>query len=153
MRLWHKDLLPYLDNNRIVAQWRELLAIKGTIDKHGTPKSSIVNKVLDYPITHFKCYTMLVCSEMDKRGIKYNMSKLVEVLDWWCTKFKCEDSNLPENLFKDWHNNRYLQQCYFNLQEKYDCGAVPQENFDLIETYVENYFLTVNKLRGNWNAT
>lgn len=153
MRLWHKDLIPLLDDNRLIAQWRELLAIKGTIDKHGFPKSSIVNKVLDYNIDHFKRYTTIVTMELDDRGVKYNRDKYEEIINWECDKFY--DGKLPtaEALFYGWHNARYLQQCYFNLQEKYDCEAIPQENFDLIETYVENYLVTVDELRGNWNAT
>ncbi|PBE36349.1 hypothetical protein BGU20_18325 [Clostridioides difficile] len=33
MRLWHKDLIDVLPKNQLVSQWRELLAIKGSIDK------------------------------------------------------------------------------------------------------------------------
>ncbi|PBH86861.1 pyrimidine dimer DNA glycosylase/endonuclease V, partial [Clostridioides difficile] len=35
MRLWHKDLIDVLPKNQLVSQWRELLAIKGSIDKTG----------------------------------------------------------------------------------------------------------------------
>lgn len=37
-----------------------------------------------------------------------------------------------EELFKDWHNDRYLKQCLLNLQEKYDCGGITQEEWDKI---------------------
>ena len=40
---------------------------------------------------------------------------------------------LPINeLFPEWHNNRYLQQCYYNLEEKYDCGGIAPESFERI---------------------
>ena len=65
MRLWHFRLLPYLDNFHIVAQWRELLAIKGAIDKNGTPKHRLVNMVLDYSIVEFVKYCSLVTLELD----------------------------------------------------------------------------------------
>ena len=50
MRLWHKDLIDVLPKNQLVSQWRELLAIKGSIDKKGTPNHLLVNKVLNYSI-------------------------------------------------------------------------------------------------------
>ena len=137
MRLWHSELLPYLDNNRIVAQWRELLAIKGTIIKHGTPKSSIVNKVLDYNIDHFKAYTKLVVDEMNRRHIRFDIHKYIEVMEWNCDKFNvnCGYSNEP-TLYCGWHNDRYLRQCYYNLEEKYDCGAVPEQTWNRIKLFI-----------------
>ena len=137
MRLWHSELLPYLDNNRIVAQWRELLAIKGTIIKHGTPKSSIVNKVLDYNIMDFKRYTTLVTMELASRGVKYNRDKYWDIMKWECDKFDQTPVNWTEtDLYKGWHNDRYLQQCYYNLEEKYDCGAVPDETWNRIKLFM-----------------
>ena len=38
-----------------------------------------------------------------------------------------------EDLFPGWHNDRYLEQCYFNLEEKYDCGSVAQEWFEKVQ--------------------
>ena len=38
-----------------------------------------------------------------------------------------------EDLFPGWHNDRYLEQCYFNLEEKYDCGGVAQEWFEKVQ--------------------
>lgn len=32
-----------------------------------------------------------------------------------------------------WHNDRYLIQCYYNLQEKYDCGAISPDKFQMVE--------------------
>ena len=37
-------------------------------------------------------------------------------LDWF---------NPDTDIFKDWHNDRYLTQCYYNLQEKWDRGGIP----------------------------
>ena len=48
MRLWHKDLIDVLPNQQLVAQWRELSAIAGAIQKHGTPNHLLVNFVY-YP--------------------------------------------------------------------------------------------------------
>lgn len=32
-------------------------------------------------------------------------------------------------------NNRYLTQCFFNLQEKYDCGGITDEEWGQIEEF------------------
>ena len=55
MRLWHKDLIKALPQQHIVAQWRELSAIAGAIQKSGTPNHILVNFVLDYDYDHFIC--------------------------------------------------------------------------------------------------
>ena len=139
MRLWHKDLLPYLDNFHIVSQYRELLAIKRAIDKNGTPNHRLVNKVLYYSIYEFREYAWLVKVELDKREIKYNIKNMVEILEWESGKFAKPKNPLISELYKDWHNARYLTQCYYNLQEKYDCGIVSKEAWERIDKfYKEN---------------
>jgi hypothetical protein len=37
-------------------------------------------------------------------------------------------------LFSGWHTSRYYQQCYYNLEEKYDCGGLTFEEWDKIAT-------------------
>lgn len=39
MRLWHKDLIPYLPRQQLIAQWRECCAIAGSIAKKRNTKS------------------------------------------------------------------------------------------------------------------
>ena len=36
-------------------------------------------------------------------------------------------------LYEGWHNDRYLAQCYYNLQEKYDCGGITEDEWQKIE--------------------
>ena len=36
---------------------------------------------------------------------------------------------------KEWHNDRYLAQCYYNLQEKYDCGGISEDEWQKIEDF------------------
>lgn len=136
MRLWHYGLLPYLDDFHIVAQWRELLAIKGAIDKNGTPNHRLVNKVLDYNIWDFKNYTAAVVGELEKRHIRYARDKWVEVRDWECDKFN-NNAYFGAKRYMGWHNDRYLTQCYFNLQEKYDCGIVSTSAWAKIDAYYQ----------------
>lgn len=40
------------------------------------------------------------------------------------------------NIFADWHNDRYLSQCFYNLQEKYDCGGINETEYGLIKRKV-----------------
>ena len=132
MRLWHYKLLPCLDDFHIVAQWRELLAIKGAIDKNGTPNHRLVNKVLKYSIVHFKKYCMLVVDELKKRDIKHSQSKRLEMWNWHCNIFP-KDLNEDRELYDGWHNHRYLTQCYYNLEEKHDCGIVSNDAWEKID--------------------
>lgn len=138
MRLWHSKLLPALDDFHIVAQWRELLAIKGAIDKNGTPNHRLVNKVLDFPLTDFKWYVTLVTSELKRRNIRYDSKKRLEIYNWHCDKFDCSfppkyEWSKDDYPYMDWHNDRYLRQCYYNLEEKHDCGIVSDSAFEKIK--------------------
>lgn len=137
MRLWHYKLLPCLDNFHIVAQYRELLAIKGAIDKNGTPNHRLVNKVLDYPITEFKKYFAWVVYELKKRNIKYNHKKVLEVDNWHSDAFSNNINRFYKHPYECWHNDRYLRQCYYNLEEKYDCGIVSEDAFKKIKQVCE----------------
>ena len=131
MRLWDFRLLPFLDDFHIVAQWRELLAIKGAIDKNGTPNHRLVNKVLDYSIIEFVKYCSLVTQELDKRNIRYDKNKYTDIVCWKCDKF----GTTMGAIYDGWHNNRYLTQCYYNLQEKYDCGIVSKRAWQQIDEF------------------
>jgi uncharacterized protein (TIGR02328 family) len=133
MRLWHKDLITALPREQLVAQWRELSAIAGNLNTKGTPNHILVNKVCDYPRDHFISYAFWVRQEMTRRGYR-TMDSVWDKI--YCTREVDygELQILPiEDLFPDWHNDRYLEQCYFNLEEKYDCGGVAQEWFEKIQ--------------------
>ena len=133
MRLWHKDLLKVLPREQLVAQWRELSAIAGNLNTKGTPNHILVNKILNYPREHFISYALYVRQEMTRRGYR-TMDSVWDKI--YCTREidYGEIEILPiEDLFPGWHNDRYLEQCYFNLEEKYDCGGVAQEWFEKVQ--------------------
>lgn len=123
IRLWHKDLIPYLPKNQLLGQWRECCCIAKNIANNGTPNHILVNKIMDYPIEHFIVYTTLVKQEMQKRSYKCDTSRFTKWLKW--DSFKI----LHSEIFKNWHNVRYLRQCLYNLQEKYDCGGISKEEW------------------------
>ena len=131
MRIWHWKLIPALPREQLVAAWRELSAIAGNLSTKGTPNHILVNKVTKYPLNHFISYAYYVREEMTRRGYRTMNS----VWDKICSV--ADDYNiLPiEELFPGWHNDRYLEQCYFNLEEKYDCGGVAREWFEKVQSY------------------
>lgn len=135
MRLWHKDLVPYLPKQQLIAQWRECCAIARSIALNDTPNHILVNRIMEYPIEHFWAYARLVYSEMLDRGYACNFDSFGK----WCDRM----GSMPEHfdistddIFYDWHNDRYYWQCYSNLEEKYDCGGIPQDEWEVIEDEV-----------------
>ena len=131
MRLWHKNLLSVLPRQQLPSQWRECCCIAKNLATNGTPNHILVNKILDYPIEHFCLYGVYVIAEMKKRG--YRVSK--ESQERFFNNLTDEGgTNLSyDELFLGWHNDRYLKQCYYNLQEKADCGGISKEEWDKIE--------------------
>lgn len=143
MRLWHKDLIPYLPRLQLIAQWRECCAICSNWANKGTPNHILVNKVMNYPTVHFMEYTRLVVSEIINRGYKVN----AETQNIFCENFR-KIGNIEETIigatvesviFNDWHNKRYLKQCLMNLQEKYDCGGISEDEWKIIENKFSKY--------------
>lgn len=132
MRLWHKNLIKVLPREQLVAQWREVSAIAGAIIKNGTPNHLLVNKVLNYDFDHFITYSKLIKDEMTARGYRTTSTvwdKIVNLEPSW--------KEIPINkLFSGWQTGRYLKQCYYNLEEKYDCGGISPEDWAKIEKVV-----------------
>ena len=128
MRLWHKKLIPALPRQQLIAQWRECSAIAGAIAKNGTPNHVLVNKVLDYDFDEFITYSSLIRAEMLSRGYKITNTVWNKI-----TSLKSDWKPIStKELFKNWHNQRYLWQCYYNLEEKFDCGMITEEEFSKI---------------------
>ena len=144
MRLWHKDLIPYLPRQQLISQWRECCAIAGSIAKKGTPNHLLVNKVMEFHAFHFWNYCSLIGEEFKKRGYEISEKSFEKFKDNFFKGFEkdfrtlCVSTNTNiafEELFFNWHNERYLKQCLFNLQEKYDCGGIPEEEWKIIENH------------------
>ena len=125
MRLWHRRLIPYLPRQHLIAQWRECCLIARNISLYGTPDHILVNKVINYPDREFNSYTMLVIDEMKKRRYSVDPSRF-----WrWRTTATLSDDPL---IFRGWHNQTYLTQCYYNLEEKHDCGGISDDEWDIL---------------------
>ena len=132
MRLWHWKILPYLPKSQLLSQWRELNSIFKKQDKH-----ILVNYVYVYDYIDLYCYSLRVRNELDDRKIRHNDTKMFSYFEQWLNETTDGEimcfilSNKP--LFQNHHTDRYLVQCFYNLQEKYDRG---QKDFDK-ETYLK----------------
>ena len=138
IRLWHKDLIPYLPKNQLLGQWRECCCIAKNIADNGTPNHILVNKVLNYPAIHFLVYTNMILAEMKNRGYKISEKSYLK----FCENIRCAKPYFNINadllikndkVFPDWHNTRYLRQCLFNLQEKADCNGITIDEWQRIK--------------------
>lgn len=133
MRLWHWELIPYLPNAMLLAQWRELCSIVKRIDEHGTPGHRLVDPIMDYPWWELYLYASKIINELGNRG--YNLERSRPEFEKNIEKIKDKFNNKrPKTafIFMSWHDGRYLNQCYYNLQEKYDRGIITQKEWDEI---------------------
>lgn len=128
MRLWDYRLLKVLPDRFIVSQWRECIAIKRQWEK-GTLKHRLVSYVKDYSKTMFFAYVDIITFEMFNRDIKFNNNLMIEIMEFCKYEKDINYENYPE------HNYRYLKQCYYNLQEKYDRGIISEDEWQRIEDY------------------
>lgn len=142
MRLWHKDMIHYLPQQQLLGQWRELCLIGSLLAKDHTPNHILVNPILDYEPEHFEYYCDLVISEMLSRSFQITEQSLMrlqmDVRAWRIflgveVPFNYIELNwgmqLDGEVFNGWHNKRYLRQCYYNLEEKYDRGGIPEKEW------------------------
>lgn len=141
MRIWHKALIRVLPRQQLISQWRECIAIAKNIELYGLPRHGLVNKVMGYPISHLYLYTDMVVLELLDRGYKVSPVALKKFEDSMRNiDYNYDDVVEESELFKNWHNKDYLIQCYYNLQEKYDCGLINQYDWRRIEATVEELY-------------
>jgi uncharacterized protein (TIGR02328 family) len=133
MRLWHKDLIPVLPREQLVAQWRELSSIAGAIQKNGTPNHVLVNFVLDYDYEHFISYAYNVRLEMTQRGYRTMNSVWDKIIS-----LKPDYKIIAiDDIYSNIMDNRYLTICYYNLLEKYIRGGIREEDWNKIKEVYE----------------
>lgn len=148
MRLWHYKLISCLPTAQLLRQWRECCDIASRWATEGTPRHALVNKVMQYPVSDFIIFCKLVYDEMVYREYfpqEYTVAKLkdnfVMINDCSPTEELREYIDIVWNygeklpysedviIFEGWHNNKYLEQCYYNLEEKHDCGCIPEKEW------------------------
>lgn len=132
MRLWHKDLIPVLPRQQLLSQWRECCGIVANIAEKGLPDHILVNKMMDYPVDNFVIYTDMVIKEINNRGCKISDKALTNYRKNIQKSTYRFNNNRKCSLFCDWHNDIYLRQCLYNLEEKYLCGGISNEEWQRI---------------------
>ena len=135
MRLWHVELIPYLADIHLIAQWRELCAIIKDIAETGTTHHVLINPIMEYDWLDFLLYSKKVVDELEKRGknITKSYTIFMENLEKAKTYFptKATENSIP---YPYWHNDRYLKQCFYNLEEKADRGMITEKEWENIKT-------------------
>ena len=125
MRLWHSKMIRILPREQLVAQWREISACVGSIQKKGNPNHILCNFIMDYDFNHLISYAYYVREEMTRRGYR-TMNNVWEKI----TALKPSYTIIPlEEVFAKKMNNTYLVICWYNLYEKYLCGGIRDEDW------------------------
>ena len=134
MRLWHKSLIESLPREQLVAQWRELSAIAGSIQMKGSPNHILVNKIMNYSFDHFITYAAAIRAEMTRRGYRTMNNvweKIIGINDGTYNRVPFDQ------LYKEWMNKEYLIICYYNLKEKWLCGGISDADWARINSICE----------------
>lgn len=133
MRLWHYKLIPFLPKSQLLAQWRELNSIFKKQDKH-----ILINYIYEYPKDDLYRYTQLVIHEMNVRGYHISSFKNHDNYFKGVNPILALYSYDAHFTFRNHHNERYLKQCFYNLQEKYDRGQkdFSKEQYERLEKFV-----------------
>ena len=147
MRLWHVDLIDVLPRKQLLSQWRECCAIAKSIADKGTPNHILVNKITDYSQIHFIEYTNRVLKELGRRNYLVSEASYLRFVDNLKASKNCfyDGIMINKDIYPEWMNHRYLKQCYYNLQEKYDCGGISEDEWKKI------YGLYMSKREDNYN--
>ena len=136
MRLWSYSMLDVIPRNQILSQLRECVAIAKSIYEVGTPNHILVNPIMNYDLDEFRDYCNLVIQEMVCiRGYKVSeqtINKLEKYIGFNIDYSSVKEIKEGRKLFKDWHNTKYLVQCLYNIEEKYDRGGLTEDEWDRI---------------------
>lgn len=142
MRLWHFKLIPFLPDLQLIAQWRELNSIFKKQDKH-----ILINYVYEYGKEDLMEFSIRIMSEMRRRNISiksiqnyslYFGKEGKKIFDHLCL-LRGQSENNRYNPFPNHHTDRYLLQCFYNLQEKYDRGQkdFSEEQYKKLEEFIK----------------
>ena len=114
MRLWHKNMIPFLPDMQLKGQWRECVLIAKDLQEKGKPNHLLINILEQYPHNDFMTYCWYVYQEMHNRGFVVTMASQQKVF--------YKHYQMQGGIFNGWHNKEYLRVCYSNLYEKYKFG-------------------------------
>ena len=128
MRLWHKNMIPFLPDMQLKGQWRECVLIAKDLQEKGKTNHLLINILEQYPHNDFMTYCWYVFQEMHNRGFAVTMASQQKVF--------YKPYIMQYDIFNGWHNKEYLRVCVCNLFEKYKFGRgksrISQEEWDKI---------------------
>lgn len=127
MRLWDYRLIPILPNAQLKAMRYE---IGDMIIQYPNIKNGLVKYANDYDIKYLYSYFQDVLDEFDKRGINHNKNYDDNIEKIVKAKSHFQFSYL--NLYYEEHNDRYLRQNLYNLEEKAMRGIINKEEWEII---------------------
>lgn len=130
MRLWHYKLIPFLPDLQLVAQWRELNEIY-----QNRPNHILINYVYQWSDDNLHDYSDMVIAELKRRGHSVKLGRY----DKYFADKPYSDIYIKGRPYALIHNNRYLLQNFYNLQEKYDRGqrGFHDEEYRRLEEFVK----------------
>ena len=140
-KICHKDLIKVLPTNILFILYQNLAnyALNPSVPKAVNPykwKLSLFNK------SHYFNYCCEVCNELNNRNLdketKFAIDEFSDdIMNFVSDEEKQIGSSISyEELFDNWHTDRYYDQCYYALQEMYDYDLLTYDEWKLIN---ENY--------------
>ena len=136
MRLWYIDIIKYLPEYQLLGLWRELNSIF-----KNQPSHILINYVYEENPVCLFTYSCDVMNEMSKRNIKIKSTKNMEI---YFLNHGIDPKGIYAIRHFPQHDDRYLRQCFYNLQEKYDRG---QKGFTR-RIYLKLWKFVNDKLKG-----
>jgi hypothetical protein len=150
MRLWHNDLLKYLPDRMIEAQYHTVINIMRQWRDTGIVKDKFVSRVTMYSKYELFKYFMTVFYERSLRNADSIRDKIelkieTDIFDEFCifaevaldnpseTKIRTMYDIHQNSIYRGWFDRGYLRVCMANLYEKYqyvdDKGSISEEEW------------------------
>lgn len=140
MRLWHIDLLKYLPKSQLLSQKREIDLIWKNLAMGVQTNHILINYIWEYVEYEKELYVYYKTLEKEFKSRNYTFRFSKNCFE----SFAFKKNYKP---FANHHNFRYLEQCYFNLEEKFDRK---QKDFDL-ETFRKLKQFYINEKNDFYN--
>ena len=137
-KIWHKDLVPVLPTRILFILYQNLAnyCLNPIVPKSVNPykwKMGLFNK------SHFFNYCCEVYNEITKREMdettKWCIDEYSEVIRQFVSDEEKQigSSITHKELFGSWHDERYLIQCYYTLQEMFDLELISYDEYSKLE--------------------
>lgn len=84
---------------------------------------------MHYPLSDLNKYCNIVLVEMLKRSYNVTSQSIYKLEDY--IDFTVDSDEQFSHPFNGWHNERYIIQCFYNLQEKYDNSGISEDEWKI----------------------